>query len=76
MFVGRKETSFLLIELETGKIKATMNTECPWDPFDDEDVDLDELEGSKPSPSEVFIGRTGGLLYFQGQKNVRMTIAG
>ena len=57
MFVGRKETSLLLIELGTGKIKATMNTECPWDPFDDEDVDLDELEGSKPSPSEVFIGR-------------------
>lgn len=74
MFVGRKETSLLLIELETGKIKATMNTECPWDPFDDmidEDVDLDELEGSKPSPSEVFIGRTGELLYFQGQKDLR-----
>ncbi len=69
MFVGRKETSLLLIELETGKIKATMNTECPWDPFDDmkdDDVDLDELEGSKPSRSEVFIGRTGESLYFTG----------
>ncbi|KAF8635683.1 hypothetical protein AX15_000309 [Amanita polypyramis BW_CC] len=62
MFVGRKETSLLLVELETGKIKATINTECPWVPSgdmeDDNDVDLDELEGSKASPSEVFIGRT------------------
>jgi len=70
VFVGRKETSLVLIELETGKVKATLNSECPWDPFEDlrEDkdleVDLDELEGSKPSkgrssPTEVFIGRTG-----------------
>ncbi|KAK2460776.1 hypothetical protein APHAL10511_007246 [Amanita phalloides] len=60
-FTGRKETSFLLIELETGKIKATVNNECPWDPYGDfanEDVDLDELEGSKASPTELFIGRT------------------
>ncbi|KAM6501093.1 hypothetical protein JOM56_004107 [Amanita muscaria] len=65
IFVGRKETSLLLIELETGKVKATLNSECPWDPIEDmkEDgeVDLDELEGSKPqkpSLTEVFIGRT------------------
>jgi serine/threonine-protein kinase/endoribonuclease IRE1 len=66
VFVGRKETSLLLMELETGKVKATLNSECPWDPFEDlhndEEVDLDELEGSKPqmsTPTEVFIGRTG-----------------
>lgn len=66
VFVGRKETSLLLIELETGKVKATLNSECPWDPFedlaDDDEVDLDELEGSKrqiSTPTEVFIGRTG-----------------
>ncbi len=67
VFVGRKETSLLLVELETGRIKATLNSECPWDPFgdlqdDDEEVDLDELDGSKPQvspPTEVFIGRTG-----------------
>jgi serine/threonine-protein kinase/endoribonuclease IRE1 len=29
VFVGRKETSLLLIELETGRIKATLNSECP-----------------------------------------------
>ncbi|KAK0205509.1 other/IRE protein kinase [Desarmillaria ectypa] len=65
VFVGKKETSLLLVELETGRIKATLNSECPWDPFegfqDDEELDLDELEGSKPklpSPTEVFIGRT------------------
>jgi len=67
LFVGRKETSLLLMELETGRIKATLNSECPWDPFDelqpDEDeIDLDELEDDVPKaqpPTEVFIGRTG-----------------
>ncbi|KAG7445216.1 kinase-like protein, partial [Guyanagaster necrorhizus] len=65
VFVGKKETSLLLVELETGRIKATLNSECPWDPFegfqDDDELDLDELEGSKPKPpppTEVFIGRT------------------
>ncbi|KAF8062248.1 other/IRE protein kinase [Lyophyllum atratum] len=63
VFNGRKETSLLLIELETGKIKA-INSECAWDEFDDEEdgeVDLDELDGSKPptsTPTEVYIGRT------------------
>ncbi|KZT08189.1 uncharacterized protein LAESUDRAFT_757871 [Laetiporus sulphureus 93-53] len=70
VFVGRKETSLLLIELETGRVKATLNSECPWDPFQDlaepaefDNLDLDELEGMEPSksqtkPTEVFIGRT------------------
>ncbi|KAJ7747930.1 hypothetical protein DFH07DRAFT_830611 [Mycena maculata] len=66
VFVGRKETSLLVVELETGNIKATIDSECPWDPFEDlrdedEELDLDELDGSKPQmskPTEVFIGRT------------------
>lgn len=65
-FVGRKETSLILMELETGRIKATLNSECPFipDDFDDDsqDVDLDELEGSTPlisAPTEIYIGRTG-----------------
>jgi serine/threonine-protein kinase/endoribonuclease IRE1 len=67
-FVGKKETSLLLVELETGKVKATLNSECPWNPFEDltpkstHDSDLDELEDDKPPVStstEVFIGRTG-----------------
>lgn len=64
-FVGRKETSLILMELETGKIKATLNSECPFIPDDFEasdEVDLDELEGSKPpisAPTEIYIGRTG-----------------
>ncbi|KAH9854607.1 hypothetical protein C2E23DRAFT_867214 [Lenzites betulinus] len=68
VFVGKKETSLLLIELETGRIKATVDSECPWLPFEDlsqtsKQVDLDELESSDPPPepfipSEVFIGRT------------------
>ncbi|KAL1740415.1 hypothetical protein HDZ31DRAFT_67962 [Schizophyllum fasciatum] len=67
VFVGKKQTSLLLVELETGKLKATIDSECPWDPFeelhDDErdEIDLDELEGSKPpvaKTTDVFIGRT------------------
>ncbi|KAJ7094035.1 hypothetical protein B0H15DRAFT_776404 [Mycena belliarum] len=63
VFVGRKETSLLVVELETGNIKATIDSECPWDPFEDlhEELDLDELDGTKPAvskPTEVFIGRT------------------
>jgi serine/threonine-protein kinase/endoribonuclease IRE1 len=71
VFVGRKETSLLVVELETGNIKATIDSACPWDPFEDlredDEVDLDELEGSKPpmsKPTEVFIGRTGMSLSF------------
>ncbi|KAH8112370.1 hypothetical protein DFH11DRAFT_1607229 [Phellopilus nigrolimitatus] len=70
VFVGKKETSLLLIELETGRLKGTVNSECPWDPFGDldyeqskVDLDLDELDGTKPSKNkpvstEVLIGRT------------------
>jgi hypothetical protein len=65
-FVERKETSLISMELETGRIKATLNSECPFipDDFDDDsqDVGLDELEGSAPlisAPTEIYIGRTG-----------------
>ncbi|KAH9927939.1 uncharacterized protein BXZ73DRAFT_48589 [Epithele typhae] len=67
VFVGRKETSLLVMGLETGKVKATMDSNCPWQPFEDpvedEDIDLDELEGSKPPKStspvrDIHIGRT------------------
>lgn len=70
VFVGKKETSLLSIELETGKVKA-INAECPWDPFDNfshkEELDLDELEDymlnkERLIPTEVFIGRTGRCL--------------
>ena len=68
VFVGSKKTSILLLELETGRVKSALDSECPWDVWNDfaeqdvMDVDLDELEGIKPSrlyPSEIFIGRTG-----------------
>lgn len=67
VFVGKKETSLLSIELETGRVKA-INAECPWDPFEDlntnDDIDLDELEDymsykERPRSTHVFIGRTG-----------------
>lgn len=72
VFVGRKKTSVLLIELETGRVKAVLDSECPWDAIDDSteqeemDVDLDELEGLKPSRQhshEILIGRTGAQFY-------------
>ena len=72
IFIGRKETSLLLIELETGRIKQTISSECPWneyeDPFEDlkepgEGFDFDEQDGVKPpkprKPTEVLVGRTG-----------------
>jgi serine/threonine-protein kinase/endoribonuclease IRE1 len=67
VFVGKKETLLLSIELETGKVK-TINAECPWNPFEDltqkDEIDLDELEDHLPGsdesvPTEVFVGRTG-----------------
>jgi serine/threonine-protein kinase/endoribonuclease IRE1 len=64
VFVGRKKTSILLIELETGRVKAVLDSECPWDDRNDSteqevmDVDLDELEGQE-HPHEILIGRTG-----------------
>lgn len=68
VFVGRKETSMMIIELETGRVKGTVNAdkECFWDDQQpsSEDIDLDELDGTKPpkhklqSP-EIYIGRTG-----------------
>ena len=69
VFVGRKETSLILLELETGRIKATLNAECPFipDEYQDAKIDLDELEGSKPpisAPTEVYIGRTGPSTFF------------
>lgn len=62
-FIGRKETSLLLLELETGKIKSTLNSACP--PYEDKGIDLDELEESDSKlaeTTEVFVGRTGGSL--------------
>jgi serine/threonine-protein kinase/endoribonuclease IRE1 len=78
VFVGKKETSLLLVELETGKVKATLNSECPWNPFDDltekatAELDLDDLEGEIPisTSTDVFIGRTGAfrLVSINGSK--------
>ncbi|KAJ7765534.1 hypothetical protein B0H14DRAFT_2633398 [Mycena olivaceomarginata] len=33
-FVGRKVTSLLVVELEAGNIKATIDSVDPWDPFE------------------------------------------
>ena len=72
IFIGRKETSLLLIELETGRIKQTISSECPWneheDPFEDlketeERLDFAEQDDARPpkprKTTEVLVGRTG-----------------
>lgn len=72
IFIGRKETSLLLIELETGRIKQTISSECPWneyeDPFGDfqeadEGLDFDDQDNVSPpkprKPTEILVGRTG-----------------
>ncbi|KAJ6511331.1 hypothetical protein C8R47DRAFT_1094698 [Mycena vitilis] len=63
VFVGRKETSMSVVELETGKIRATAGSACASDSFKDlrQADDWDDLDGNKPQMSkhtEVFIGRT------------------
>ena len=78
VFVGRKETSLLVIELETGRIKATLNAECPFVPEEYEDIpaEVDEFEGMKPpvsAPTEVYIGRTGALLFTSGKFLINLT---
>ena len=65
MFVGRKETTLMLLELETGKIKLTLNSKCPVvEETTNSSIDLDELENSElpiSAPTEIYIGRTGML---------------
>ena len=76
VFVGKKETSLLMLELETGKLQGTLDSssECPWNPFAESeqnaDLDLDELDGTKPSrdkpvSTRVLIGRTGVFSFFR-----------
>jgi serine/threonine-protein kinase/endoribonuclease IRE1 len=67
VFIGKKNTSLLVLELETGKIKSKISSEaCLWDPPEEVDpfeLDLDALEGGeesgKSTPREIYIGRTG-----------------
>jgi serine/threonine-protein kinase/endoribonuclease IRE1 len=77
-FVGKKETTLLLLELETGRLKASLNTECPWDQFEDmhPDVgqDIDELEGhtERSAPTEIYIGRTGKHIFVNLQNTITL----
>jgi serine/threonine-protein kinase/endoribonuclease IRE1 len=66
VFVSEKETSLLVIELETGRLLQTINSKCPWEPPSDQfsvrEIDLDELEDSDtppPTSTHIYIGRTG-----------------
>lgn len=62
VFLGSKETSLLVLELETGKVKASFAAECLFDFNESKTEDEDEFEGATPPisrPREVYIGRTG-----------------
>ncbi|PPQ65135.1 hypothetical protein CVT24_003225 [Panaeolus cyanescens] len=69
IFVAKKETSLVLLELETGKIRATLTAECPFIdvPATSRPIDLDELESDTGPPEDdrayseptgVYISRT------------------
>lgn len=72
IFVARKETSLVLLELETGKIRATLTAECPFiDIPTSRPIDLDELEADTDAPDDdrgfseptgVYVSRTGDYL--------------
>jgi serine/threonine-protein kinase/endoribonuclease IRE1 len=71
-FTGRRDTSLLVLELETGHLQKVINSECPWDAKQElkkirksystaEEVDLDDLESDDPperTSTLVYIGRT------------------
>lgn len=67
MFVGRKETSLIAIDLDTGVVKGIVDTdrECLWEPVlggqGETGADLDDLEDTPQSrrKREVYVGRTG-----------------
>lgn len=67
LFVGSKETSMIILELETGRVKGTINTdkECFWD--DQPEDEEDESDASPPKRAlrspVVHIGRTGEFIY-------------
>ena len=64
VFVGKKQTSLLLVELETGKLKATIDSECPWDPFED----LHDDDGDEIDLDETAMDLRGALEEFHGKK--------
>ncbi|KAJ7798764.1 hypothetical protein B0H14DRAFT_3544120 [Mycena olivaceomarginata] len=52
VFVGRKATSEVVVELETGEVRFGGADTCPWGPF----PDLNARDG--PGRREVVVGRT------------------
>ncbi|EIN14494.1 hypothetical protein PUNSTDRAFT_80917 [Punctularia strigosozonata HHB-11173 SS5] len=65
VFIGKKNTSLLVLEVETGRIKSKISSDaCLWDaePVDSFELDLDALESGeengRSTPSEIFVGRT------------------
>jgi outer membrane protein assembly factor BamB len=78
-FVGRKETSLIAIDLDTGVVKGVVDTdrECLWEPVlgnngERDDVDLDELEDDPKAgrKHEIYVGRTGMIICFSNARAV------
>jgi serine/threonine-protein kinase/endoribonuclease IRE1 len=78
IFVGKKSTSLISIDLLTGRILGVYGERCAWDDNDadqdtalDVDAMLDDLDGTreipkKQRPVEVVIGRTGMCFHVRG----------
>jgi serine/threonine-protein kinase/endoribonuclease IRE1 len=69
MFVGRKETSLIAIDLDTGVVKGVVDTdrECLWEPVLGGSKEGDGVDDPEDNPQlrrkrEVYVGRTGELL--------------
>jgi serine/threonine-protein kinase/endoribonuclease IRE1 len=63
IFVGKKETRLLVLELETGKMRGLVDPEvCAWDKFYsstiEEEPDRDDDEPPPRKGAEIYISRT------------------
>ncbi|KAJ7805613.1 hypothetical protein B0H14DRAFT_3771264 [Mycena olivaceomarginata] len=74
VFVGRKATSEVVVELETGEVRFGGPDTCLCGPF----LALDERDGRAPPPKcrEVVVGRTGILPRHHPYAAVQWTQAG
>ncbi|KAJ7704269.1 hypothetical protein B0H14DRAFT_3526696 [Mycena olivaceomarginata] len=54
VFVGRKATAEVVVELETGEVRFGGPDTCPWGPF----PDLGERDEREPPPKRREVGGT------------------
>lgn len=62
MFVGRKETRLLVLELETGKVRGLVDPDvCTWDQLYPDKSEADDQDDTNPhtrKKTEIYISRT------------------